>query len=142
MNTGGRSAGSPTEVDRNEVRRALDKILGSQTFVGALRAQQFLRFVVEESLAGRSHEIKEVLVATRVFQLDQSFDRRKNSIVRAEATRLRKRLKEYYAREGRRDSLIIELPSGGYAAGFHASPWRRRLLAIVLGKIRSVWLGV
>ena len=76
--------------------------------------RQFLRFVVEETLAGRASEIKEPLVAAHVFNQWGDFDRRTNSIVRAGATHVRRRLRNYYLDEGRLDSLMIELPSGGY----------------------------
>jgi hypothetical protein len=43
--------------DAAEVRRRLETILASGAFAHAPRAQQFLRFVVEESLAGRGSDI-------------------------------------------------------------------------------------
>jgi hypothetical protein len=100
--------------ESNEVRRYLEKILASKVFANAPRAQQFLRFVIEEALAGRAGEIKEPVVAARVFNLGGDFDRRRNSIVRAEATHLRRRLRDYYMSAGSSDSVIIDLPPRGY----------------------------
>ncbi len=70
--------------------------------------------MIEETLAGRASEIKEPIVAARVFHVSSKFDRRTNSIVRAEATHVRRRLHDYYAGAGRSDSLIIDLPRGAY----------------------------
>ena len=114
-----------------EVRRHLEKILASAAFANATRAQQFLRFVIEETLAGRASDIKEPLVAARVFNLTNGFDRRSNSIVRAEATHVRRRLRDYYAGAGASDPVIVELPRGGYApsirtlarSGTSRRPW-------------------
>jgi hypothetical protein len=100
--------------DSREVRRHLDKLLASSSFSNAPRAQQFLRFVVEEALAGRANDIKEPVVAARVFNLGGNFDRRKSSIVRAEATHVRRRLRDYQAHAGASDSVIVDLPRGGY----------------------------
>ncbi len=100
--------------DTSEARRYLEKILASHAFARAPRVQQFLRFVVEETLDGRAAGINEPLVAARVFHLDGSFDPRKNSIVRAEATHVRRRLRNYYQSAGGSDSVIIDLPPGGY----------------------------
>ena len=100
--------------DSGEVRRHLERILSSSGFRHASRAQQFLRFVIEETLAGRPSGIKEPVVAARVFNLSGGFDRRKNSIVRAEATHVRRRPRDYYMGEGAADSVIIDLPRGGY----------------------------
>jgi hypothetical protein len=97
-----------------EVRRQLEKILASRAFCNAPRGQQFLRFVVEETLADRAGDIKEPALAARVFNLSGKFDRRKNSIVRAEATHVRRRLREYYLGAGASDSVIIDLPRGRY----------------------------
>ena len=100
--------------DGGEVRRHLERILSSSAFSHASRAQRFLRFVIEETLAGRASGIKEPVVAARVFNLSGGFDRRKNSIVRAEATHVRRRPRDYYMGEGAADSVIIDLPRGGY----------------------------
>jgi hypothetical protein len=101
--------------DSAEVRRRLEQILASTAFSHAPRAQQFLRFVIEETLAGRAGGLKEPLVAARVFNLSGRFDRRNNSIVRAEATHVRRRLRDYYLGAGSSDPVVIELPRGGYA---------------------------
>jgi hypothetical protein len=101
-------------VEHHDARRQLEKILASSAFRNAPRGQQFLRFVVEQTLAGRASDITEPAVAAQVFNLSGKFDRRKNSIVRAEATHVRRRLRDYYLGAGASDSVIVELPRGGY----------------------------
>jgi hypothetical protein len=124
-------------VEHVEIRRHLEKVLKSSEFSNAPRAQQFLRFVVEESLANRASDIKEPLLAARVFKLSTDFDRRRNSIVRVEATHVRRRLHDYYLGSGSSDSVIIDLPPGGYlpvirtvAGGSNLQDaWRRQFAA-------------
>jgi hypothetical protein len=52
-----------SRADSREVREGLEKVLASTAFAGAPRVQQFLRFVVEETLAGRVGDLKESVVA-------------------------------------------------------------------------------
>jgi TolB-like protein len=48
----------------------------------------------------------------------QEFDPRISAVVRVDATRLRAKLREYYASEGVADELIIQLPRGSYVPVF------------------------
>jgi adenylate cyclase len=100
--------------DSTEVRRQVDRILASNAFSNASRSQKFLRFVIDETLAGRASDLKEPVVAAKVFNLGGNFDRRNNSIVRAVATHVRRRLRDYYVGTGGSDTVIIDLPRGGY----------------------------
>ncbi|HLY20274.1 MAG TPA: hypothetical protein VKR61_23765 [Bryobacteraceae bacterium] len=100
------------------VRAHLDKILSSNLFTGAERQSRFLRFIVEEALAG--HQLKETLVGVEVFGRKPAYDPRLDGVVRVEAVKLRSRLKEYYESEGSEDSVRIDLPKGGYLPCFEA----------------------
>ena len=82
------------------------------------RIQKFLRFIVEEALAGRGDALKEYTIALDVFDRDESFDPQTNSIVRVEASRLRGKLREYYGVNGRDDPILISLPTGSYVPAF------------------------
>lgn len=102
-----------------KVRDQLVRVLASRAFRQVLRLQQFLRFVVEQTMEGRVDELKEYVIGLKVFGKDPSFDPRTDPIVRVQARRLRARLASYYHEEGRDDSIVIELPKGGYAPIFH-----------------------
>jgi tetratricopeptide (TPR) repeat protein len=103
------------------VQEELQRILASPTFLNARRPSQFLRFIVEETLAGEER-IKEYLIGVEVFDRRQDYDPKDDPVVRIEAGRLRKKLAEYYAGPGANDTLIIELPKGGYVPVFYARP--------------------
>ncbi len=100
------------------VRKELERILGSAPFLNSRRVSQFLRFVVEITLAGEGDRIKEYLIAVEVFGRPEHYDPKDDPIVRIEAGRLRKKLADYYSEPGRNDPVIIELPKGRYVPDF------------------------
>ncbi len=79
---------------------------------------RLLRYVVEKTLAGEADQLKEYAVGVEVFDRDDKYDPRLDSIVRVEAGRLRSRLDEYYNGEGAASPIRINLPRGGYVAQF------------------------
>ena len=105
-------------VDGVMVRRQLARILASRHFVRTTRLARLLRYVVEQTLAGRAEELKEYSIATAVFDKPESFDPRLDAIVRVEARALRSRLDAYYEGEGRGDELVIRCLAGTYAPTF------------------------
>ena len=96
----------------------MDMILASSDFHATKQQKDFLRFVVSETLAGRSHEIKGYTVATSVFGRDANFDPRQDPIVSIQANKLRRALERYYLTQGRTDPILIEIPKGAYVPTF------------------------
>jgi len=74
--------------------------------------------VVERSIAGESEQIKEYSIGVDVFGRNADYDPRLDSIVRVEARRLRSKLDEYYASDGRADDVIISIRRGTYVPAF------------------------
>jgi adenylate cyclase len=105
----GEESPEPTEIETE-----LERILASDSFARAGRSSAFLRFVVEEALAGRSKRIKGYTIGVEVFGRGTDFDAQSDPLVRVEAGRLRHRLADYYLNEGRGNPLRIELSKGGY----------------------------
>ena len=104
------------------VRRQLERVLASSGFARNERMARFLRFIVEQHLAGKDSELKESVIAVEVFGRRPDHDLTRDSIVRTEAGRLRARLHEYYADEGKYDPLVLELPKGGYVPVLRRAP--------------------
>lgn len=111
-----------------EIRIQLAKLLASPQFSRSARMSRFLRFTVEQALAGAGDQVKEYLVGTEVFDRAPDYDPRVDPIVRVEARRLRAKLTAYYKSIGKPDPVYIELPKGAYTPIFRlggASPLPR-----------------
>jgi hypothetical protein len=109
-----------TPIAHPDVQAELERVLGSKGFAVAERQRRMLRYIVEQTLAGRIDELKEYAIGVEVFDRDGKYDPRLDSIVRVEAGRLRSRLDEYYNGEGAAARVRITLPRGGYVAQFEA----------------------
>lgn len=105
-----------------EIRLQLDRLLASGGFTNAERMSGFLRYVVERAVAGESDQVKEYVIGVAVFGRDEQYDPRLDSIVRVEARRLRTKLDEYYAGDGRADPIVISVPRGSYTPAFERRP--------------------
>ncbi len=101
-------------LDRDVVVEQLERILSSAAFRRSERSSALLRYVVEQAAGGRPDRLKEYTIGVEVLQRGADFDPRIDPIVRAEASRLRTRLEEYYRSEGQTDRVVITLPKGGY----------------------------
>lgn len=112
-------AAASTQSAEIEAKRAeLRAVLASPEFVRAPRLAHLLNYLCEKMLAGETAQIKEYSIGVEVFDRGESFDQDSDSIVRVEANRLRKRLAEYYARQGANHALQITIPVGQYVPQF------------------------
>ena len=109
---------NPETIPRDHIRAQLGHILASRAFDASRRNRAFLRFVVEESLAGRAGRIKAYTIATSVLGRDEAFDPQSDPIVRIEASRLRRSLERYYLIAGQDDPIRIDIPKGSYVPSF------------------------
>jgi adenylate cyclase len=100
------------------IQDALQRVLASRDFVNSERKQRFLKFVVQETLAGRAGRIKAYAIALDVFDRGPSFDPVADPVVRIEAGRLRRCLEHYYLGEGAVDRIRITIPKGSYVPHF------------------------
>ena len=97
------------------VLEQLERILANGDFDASPRSRAFIRFIVEETLAGRQEALTQGAIATRVFGRREDFDPTVDPIVRIQAGRLRRSLERYYLLSGVGDPVRIELPRGTYA---------------------------
>lgn len=98
-----------------EERRALiERVAASVQFSRSARLRDFLLYVGGQSLKDGCPEIHEQEIGAKVFGRSSSYDRSQDNIVRVNATELRKRIELYFASEGVHETLILEIPRGGY----------------------------
>jgi len=107
-----------SSLPHGEIRAQLDRILASPEFHATDKMRDFLRFVVEEKLAGRSHRLKGYTIAVNVFGRNDDFDATNDPIVRIQAGRLRRALERYYLVGGVSDPILIDIPKGRYIPRF------------------------
>jgi len=117
------------QPDSAQVRAALERVVSSAALSKSPQLANFLRFVVEQTLAGHAGRIKAYTIAADALGRDSSFDPQHDPIVRVEAGRLRRSLDHYYSNGGTNDPVVIELPRGKYVPVFRANSRRRRVTA-------------
>jgi hypothetical protein len=96
----------------------LESLLASGIFNRAPNLAHLLRYICTKHFEGTAGQIKEYNIAVEALGRPPDFDQKQDSIVRVEAHRLRKRLKEYYEGEGGDRPVVIEIPPGQYAPRF------------------------
>jgi hypothetical protein len=102
------------------VELELVSILDGPAFHGSARSRAFLRFVVEEALAGRQGLLKERTIGTAVLGKASDYDTGADSTVRVRANEVRKRLATHYDQFEPKAGIRIELPLGTYAPRFNS----------------------
>jgi hypothetical protein len=106
------------EISLEERRAALTAVLESKEFARAPALAKLLKYLCDKTFEGRVHEIKEFSIATEVYGRTENFGEKRDSVVRVEMSRLRRRLVSYYADEGAQQPLRIVIPAGTYAPDF------------------------
>jgi hypothetical protein len=111
----------PSSVSAEAVREELSRVLACHEFRLSKRTQDFVRYVVEHTLSGREDMLKERTIGIEVFGRSTSYEPSDDATVRVKAGDVRKRLGLYYAEEGARNPVRIELPPGTYVPEFRWS---------------------
>lgn len=112
---------APPALPSDQVRPALERIAASESFRSAGRLSDLLRYIVEAGLNAPGQPLKEYEIGSVALGRGDKFDPRYDPIVRAEMSRLRSRLSQYYANEGAADPVRIAVPKGSYAPVFCAA---------------------
>jgi hypothetical protein len=102
------------------VRRQLERLLADAAFSSSKRYPRLLRYVVEETLAGRTETLKERVLGAEVFGRDPGYDTDQDPVVRTSAAQVRQRLALYYQDPAHAGELRIELVAGSYVPQFRA----------------------
>ena len=105
-------------TQREEVLRQLDRLLASPYLGNSRRFPSFLRYIVQETLAGHADLLKERTIGVEVFRKQASYDTSTEPIVRVTAAEIRKRIAQYYQDPGHGSETRLSLPPGSYVPSF------------------------
>jgi hypothetical protein len=102
-----------------DARRLLvERVAGSASFRRSRRLRDFLVFVCERALTDPDNVVDEHEIGTNVFGRPNDFLASEDTLVRVHASRLRKRLDQYFATEGAVEPVVIEIPTHSYMPVF------------------------
>ena len=134
----------------------IQRILQSKAFRTSEIHRTLLTYLAEKSLSGGADGLKEYTVGLDVFAKPDSYDPRQESTVRMHVARLRQKLGEYYRTEGIDDSIMVDLPKGGFKLTFEprevrpeplAAPpvavarWGRKEIGLIAGLVIALSLA-
>jgi hypothetical protein len=108
--------GGPAAAEEKHL--LIRRIAASDLFTKAPRLRDFFLYAAECTLENRLADVREQVIAERVFKRSFDVHGGQDSIVRAEARNLRKRLETYFESEGKDEPVIVTMPKGGYALAF------------------------
>jgi Malectin domain len=105
------------DAERQELERAIE-LLGRKTRLGRL-----LEYLGAKYFQHQEEQLTEFTIATEVFgRSEKNFDSTEDAVVRVEAHRLRKKLRDIYEKDGRTQGVQISLPAGTYVPRFTVAP--------------------
>lgn len=108
-------------TQREIVKEQLERILASSLFRNSKRFPDFLRYTVNQTLAGETDCLKERMLGVSVFGRDATYDTSTDPVVRVTAAEVRKRITQYYEALGHEREMRIEFERGSYVPEFKFS---------------------
>lgn len=103
------------------VAEELERVCGSAHFRSSRRSCEFLRYIVQVTLDGRTDSLKERSIGIDLFGRDSSYEPSSDATVRVRANEVRKRLSSYYTSStaaAEQRTIRIDLPTGTYVPRF------------------------
>ncbi len=102
-------------------RRALvTRISASESFAKSPRLRELFLYLAECALREPAAQLTEQQVGVAVFNRPAGYDTSADTVVRVQASEVRKRLKYYFLSEGVHEPLVMELPRGSYIPLFRS----------------------
>jgi hypothetical protein len=120
-----------TEAPDSELCWALvERVTSSTPFRRSARLRDLLLYVSRRLLKDGRDKIHENEIGAAVFDRPADYDTNIDPIVRVNATELRKRIEAYFDAEGLNETIIMEIPRGGYTPVFRYRPVQARPTAV------------
>src|ERR1700744_1749672 len=103
-----------TEQDIELVQQHLKEVIEGAAFKASQRSGQFLKYIVDQAIAGHFESLKERVIGVKLFGRSPTYDTGEDAIVRVTASDVRKRLLQHYGKYGITSEFRISLPLGSY----------------------------
>jgi hypothetical protein len=107
-----------TQPAVDERWQLVHRILRNPAFARSPRLSEFLVYVCERAIDGRTDEISEQQIGVQVFKRTPGYNPNDDSIVRSHARLLRQRLDLYFKEDGKQEGLRVHIPKGRYVPLF------------------------
>jgi len=121
-------------IRSDEVASALklhvEQIIESPAFSTSKRSGQFLQYIVEKAIVQDTEALKERTIGIEVFHRPPNYDTGEDAVVRVTASDVRKRLAQFYSRDGHASDFQIGLPPGSYAPEILRLPLTEELVPL------------
>lgn len=98
----------------------VERILATSPFQKSVHLPALLSYLAEHSIRAELDALTERRIGIAVFGKAVDYSPAEDSAVRVHVRQLRLRLHEYYAGEGRNESLMIGIPKGSYVLEFRS----------------------
>jgi hypothetical protein len=103
-----------TEKDIELLQQHLREVIEGAAFKASQRSGQFLKYIVDQAIAGHFESLKERVIGIELFGRCPTYDTGEDAIVRVTASDVRKRLLQHYGKDGATSEFRISLPLGAY----------------------------
>jgi hypothetical protein len=103
-----------TEKDIELFQQHLREVIEGPAFKASHRSGQFLKYIVDQAIAGHFESLKERVIGIELFGRSPTYDTGEDAIVRVTASDVRKRLLQHYGKDGAISEFRISLPLGAY----------------------------
>jgi hypothetical protein len=98
-------------------RLELQRVLESEALRHSDSMRRLMEYLGEKALEGES-DLKEYTIGVEAFRKPSDYDPQQDATVRVLASKLRRKLEEYYAGEGAGNPIRIDIPRGHYGLKF------------------------
>lgn len=102
----------PAEMDERWAVAA--RVWNSATLRRSAKLRDLLLYLCHRWWLENADELREQEIGVDVFQRPANYDSAQDTLVRVQASQLRKRLERYFNEEGRDEPLILEIAKGTY----------------------------
>ncbi|MCF8709910.1 tetratricopeptide repeat protein [Rhizorhapis sp. SPR117] len=111
--------GEESVYNRFKFAAEMERVFASPEFSRSPVMRRLLRFLIDQTVAGKGGQLKAYSVAVDGLGRDPDFDAQSDSYPRVQVGRLRRMLDTYYNRNGLTNDERLVIPSGAYRVFLH-----------------------